>query len=61
MSENVRASTSRNPKGLYGLYRDKFTLAAYRNHNAYEICAKGNIRTSLLAYLTTFYGIHAIK
>jgi hypothetical protein len=26
MSENVGASTSRNPKGLYGLYGDKFTL-----------------------------------
>jgi hypothetical protein len=26
MSENVRASTSRNPKGLHGLYRDNFTL-----------------------------------
>jgi hypothetical protein len=24
MSENVRASTSRNPKGLHGLYRDSF-------------------------------------
>jgi hypothetical protein len=26
MSENVGASTSRNPKGLHGLYRDNFTL-----------------------------------
>jgi hypothetical protein len=26
MSENVRASTSRNPKGLHGLYRDNFTF-----------------------------------
>jgi hypothetical protein len=26
MSENVGASTSRNPKGLHGLYRDKFTF-----------------------------------
>jgi hypothetical protein len=26
MSENVGASTSRNPKGLHGLYRDSFTL-----------------------------------
>jgi hypothetical protein len=26
MSENVGASTSRNPKGLYGLYRVNFTL-----------------------------------
>jgi hypothetical protein len=26
MSENVVASTSRNPKGLRGLYRDNFTL-----------------------------------
>jgi hypothetical protein len=26
MSENVAASTSCNPKGLHGLYRDKFTF-----------------------------------
>jgi hypothetical protein len=26
MSEKVGASTSRNPKGLHGLYRDNFTL-----------------------------------
>jgi hypothetical protein len=28
MAENVGASTSRNPKGLHGLYRDKFTFIA---------------------------------
>jgi hypothetical protein len=26
MSENVEASTSRNPKGLHGLYRKNFTF-----------------------------------
>jgi hypothetical protein len=26
MSENVRASTPRNPKGLHGPYRDNFTF-----------------------------------
>jgi hypothetical protein len=26
MSENVEASTSRDPKGLHGLYRDNFTF-----------------------------------
>jgi hypothetical protein len=26
MSGNVAASTSRKPKGLYGLYRDNFTF-----------------------------------
>jgi hypothetical protein len=26
MSENVRASSSRNPQGLHGLYRDNFTF-----------------------------------
>jgi hypothetical protein len=30
MSENVGASTSRNPKGLQGLYRDNFTLCDRR-------------------------------
>jgi hypothetical protein len=28
MSENVWASTSRNPKGLHGLYRDNFTFGS---------------------------------
>jgi hypothetical protein len=32
MSENVGASTTRNPKGLHGLYRDKknVNFASYR-------------------------------
>jgi hypothetical protein len=30
MSENVGASTSRNPNGLHGLYGDKFTLFLQR-------------------------------
>jgi hypothetical protein len=29
MPENVGASTSRNPKGLHGLYRDNFFLPLY--------------------------------
>jgi hypothetical protein len=29
MSENVGASTSHNPKGLHGLYRDSFTFTIY--------------------------------
>jgi hypothetical protein len=29
MSENVGASTSRNPKGIRSLYRENFTLAIY--------------------------------
>jgi hypothetical protein len=29
MSENVGASTSRNPKGLHGLYREIFTFTAW--------------------------------
>jgi hypothetical protein len=29
MSENVGASTSRNPKGLHGLYRDNFTKRVF--------------------------------
>jgi hypothetical protein len=38
MSENVGASTSRNPKGLQGLYRDNFTFTFYHIHTslAYE-------------------------
>jgi hypothetical protein len=41
VSENVGASTSRNPKGLHGLYRDNFT--SYNIH----------IYIHILFYLTT--------
>jgi hypothetical protein len=37
MSENVGASTSRNPKGLHGLYRDNFTLP-YHVTRTYREC-----------------------
>jgi hypothetical protein len=30
ISENVGAPTSRNPKGLHGLYRDNFTFTLLR-------------------------------
>jgi hypothetical protein len=33
MSENVGASTSRNPKGLHGLYRDNFTFTPITKTN----------------------------
>jgi hypothetical protein len=36
MSDNVVLSTSRNPKGLHGLYRDNFTLPG--RFNGDEIC-----------------------
>jgi hypothetical protein len=44
MSENVGASTSRNPKGLHGLYKDKFTftLPVINQVNSY----KANYRIS---------------
>jgi hypothetical protein len=32
MSENVGASTSRNPKGLHSLYGDNFTFINNRMH-----------------------------
>jgi hypothetical protein len=32
MSENVGASTPRNPKGLHGLYRENFTLTTWGTH-----------------------------
>jgi hypothetical protein len=51
MSENVEDSTSRNPKGLHGLYRDKFTFTSTFNLEwtqtrrifrdvAFELCIK---------------------
>jgi hypothetical protein len=33
MSENVGASTSRNPKGLHGLYRDNITLPKWKRQD----------------------------
>jgi hypothetical protein len=40
MSENVGASTSRNPKGLHSLHKDKFTLTftLYILHSLSKIC-----------------------
>jgi hypothetical protein len=35
MSENVGASTSRNPKGLHGLYRENFTLPLIKLINSF--------------------------
>jgi hypothetical protein len=43
MSKNVRTSTSHNPKGLHGLYRDSFTL--------YEFLLKLLLYYSCLVYL----------
>jgi hypothetical protein len=37
MSENVGASTSRNPEGLHGLYRENFTIYI---HDYVTICKK---------------------
>jgi hypothetical protein len=43
MSENVGASTSRNPKGLHGLYGDNFTLPpTLLNYFNFEISAAVN-------------------
>jgi hypothetical protein len=36
MSENAGASTSRNPKGLHGLYRDNFTFYLYYINNTID-------------------------
>jgi hypothetical protein len=38
MSEHVGASTSRNPKGLHGLYRDSFTFTI-SNGDVAKICS----------------------
>jgi hypothetical protein len=39
MSENVGTSTSRNPKGLQGLYRDNFTLPTLPNMKLKKGCS----------------------
>jgi hypothetical protein len=47
MSENVGESTSRNPKGLHGLYGDNFTLPYmffFSNTSSYK---RGSIIGSL--------------
>jgi hypothetical protein len=33
ISENVEASTSHNPKGLHGFYKDNFTFFIYLSHS----------------------------
>jgi hypothetical protein len=40
MSENVGASTSRNPKGLHGLYRDKRMF-----FTEYSLVSAGSLRS----------------
>jgi hypothetical protein len=36
MSENVGASTSRNPKGLHGLYRNSLTFFPFLKNMKYQ-------------------------
>jgi hypothetical protein len=38
MSENVDDSTSLNPKGLHGLYRDNFTFTKRSKHSLCKSC-----------------------
>jgi hypothetical protein len=61
MCENVGASTSRNPKGLHGLYRDNFTftrvngqaandLHGYRRLYGYKrLCREERVQSSSLS------------
>jgi hypothetical protein len=44
MSENVGASTSRNPKGLYSLYRDNFTFMVNKCTGRIKIRSKNIIK-----------------
>jgi hypothetical protein len=58
MSENVGASTSRNPKGLHGLYRDNFTLTSQETNNIY---ATRTNRLMLLKGRNTLYCENHVK
>jgi hypothetical protein len=50
MSENVGASTSQNPKGLHGLYRDSFTFTSNTN-----VCCVEFSIVQCLGQLNTYY------
>jgi hypothetical protein len=64
MSENVGSSTSCNPKGLDGLYRDNFTFYLYHDTSAgvaegYGMDDQG-IRVLLSAEAEEFSRLHGI-
>jgi hypothetical protein len=66
MSENVGASTSRNPKGLHGLYKDNFTFYLYpvtENGRQYLEPDDTNVLSYSTAqfYLTICFTSKAIK
>jgi hypothetical protein len=49
MSENVGAATSRNAKGLHGLYRDNFTLPYLNLICDMENCNSQQIKIGVIA------------
>jgi hypothetical protein len=63
MSENVGASTCRNPKGLHGLYRVNFTLPftllTYFRHNETQDCySHFNLYSR---HVSAVYGHHQVS
>jgi hypothetical protein len=48
ISENMGASTSRNPKGLHGLYRDNFTLPYLAAQIQYAYQRNTSLRCKIL-------------
>jgi hypothetical protein len=48
MSENVEASTSRNPKGLHGLYRENCTFTFTFSYMARVTEMKNVIKTWII-------------
>jgi hypothetical protein len=55
MSENVGASTSRNPKGLQGLYRENFTFTFTSVSIATGYGLEGPVRFSAVQYLSLLH------
>jgi hypothetical protein len=61
MSKNVGASTSRNPKGLHGLYRDNFTFTTYlRLDLPSDLFPSGFPTNILYAFLYSPFVLHAL-
>jgi hypothetical protein len=55
MPENVRASTSRNPKGLHGLYMDTFTFTLSNDLYWQLVELLGRIISTVAMLLRTQY------
>jgi hypothetical protein len=65
MSENMGASTSRNPKGLHGLYRDNVTLPFTVRYNTTKLVLHAKVNGFFLTFnrviIIFYYFIYLLK